>query len=104
MKKTLLTIAALALLAGAPALVRAADTNTPSSSATAEVKPYPLKTCIVSGDKIGEMGKPVTLTYKGQEMKFCCKDCVKDFKKDPDKWIKKLAEAPKADASKPEMK
>ena len=53
---------------------------------------YPLKTCVVSGDKLGEMGKPVTLVYKGQELKFCCKDCVKDFKKDPDKYIKKLAE------------
>ena len=95
MKKTLLTVATLALLAVTPALVRAADTNTPGSSATADVKPYPLKTCIVSGDKIGEMGKPVTLTYKGQEMKFCCKDCVKDFKKDPEKWIKKLDEAQK---------
>ena len=38
------------------------------------------------------MGKPVTLIYKGQEMKFCCKDCVKDFKKNPEKWMKKLAE------------
>ena len=101
-KRTLLTIAALALLANAPTLVRAADA--PSSSAKAEVKPYPLKTCIVSGDKIGEMGKPVTLIYKGQEMKFCCKDCVKDFNKDPDKWIKKLDEAQKADASKTEKK
>ncbi len=104
MKKTLLTVATLALLTGAPALVSAADTNTPSSSAQADVKPYPLKTCIVSGDKIGEMGKPVTLTYKGQEMKFCCKDCVKDFKKDPDKWIKKLAEAQKGGAPKTETK
>lgn len=99
MKKTLLTIAALALLAGTPALVRAADTNAPAKSAKADVKPYPLKTCIVSGDKIGEMGKPVTLTYKGQEMKFCCKDCVKDFKKDPEKWIKKLDEAQKKEAA-----
>jgi hypothetical protein len=91
MKKTLLTIATLALLAGAPALVSAADTNAPASSAKADVKPYPLKTCIVSGDKLGEMGKPPVFIYKGQEMKFCCKDCVKDFKKDPEKWIKKMA-------------
>ena len=39
------------------------------------------------------MGKPVILTYKGQEMKFCCKDCVKDFNKDPKKWMKKFDEA-----------
>jgi YHS domain-containing protein len=99
MKKTLLTIVTLALLAGAPALVLADNTNLPGSPAKVEVKPYPLKTCLVSGDNLGEMGKPVTLTYQGQEMKFCCKDCVKTFKKDPDKWIKKLAEAQKKEAA-----
>jgi YHS domain-containing protein len=72
---------------------QAGQTNAPAGNADAKVKPYPLKTCVVSGDKIGEMGKPVMLIYKGQEMKFCCKDCVKDFNKDPDKYIKKLAEA-----------
>ncbi|HEY5043481.1 MAG TPA: YHS domain-containing protein [Verrucomicrobiae bacterium] len=71
---------------------QAGQTNAPAGNADAKVKPYPLKTCVVSGDKIGEMGKPVTLVYKGQEMKFCCKDCVKDFNKDPDKYIKKLAQ------------
>lgn len=106
MKKTLLIVGALALLAVTPALVRAADTNTPSSSEKkADVKPYPLKTCIVSGDKFdGDMGKPVTLTYKGQEMKFCCKDCVKDFNKDPEKWIKKLDEAQKKESAKTVVK
>lgn len=105
MKRTLLTVATLAFLAGTPALVRAADTNAPASSGKADVKPYPLKTCIVSGDKFdGDMGKPITLTYQGQEMKFCCKGCVKDFNKDPEKWIKKLDEAQKADAPKTETK
>jgi hypothetical protein len=93
-----------ALLVLTPALVIADNTNMPSSSAKPDVKPYPFKTCLVSGDKLGEMGKPVTLIYKGQEVKFCCKDCVKTFKKDPDKWIKKLAGAQKADAPKTEMK
>ncbi len=95
MKKALLTMTALALLAGAPALVRADGTNSPGSPAKAAVKPYPLKYCLVSGDKIGEMGKPVTTNYMGQEIKFCCKDCVKDFQKDPAKFLKKLAEAEK---------
>lgn len=57
------------------------------------VKPYPLTTCVVSGEKLGEMGKPQQLVYQGQEMKFCCKDCVKDFQADPDKYLKKLAAA-----------
>ena len=58
----------------------------------AKAKPYPLEKCIVSDEKLGEMGKPVTLTYKGQEMKFCCKDCVKKFNKDPEKYIKLMKE------------
>ncbi len=56
-------------------------------------KPYPLETCVVSGEKLGEMGKPYAYEYKGREIKFCCKDCVKDFNKEPDKYIKKLDEA-----------
>ena len=56
----------------------------------AEVKPYPLTTCIVSDDKLGEMGKPVVFVHEGQEIKLCCKDCRKDFDKDPAKYLKKL--------------
>jgi len=53
-------------------------------------KPYTLKTCIVSGEKLGEMGKPIVYVSEGREFKFCCKDCIKDFKKDPAKFVKKL--------------
>ena len=59
----------------------------------AKPKPYPLKTCVVSGEKLGEMGKPVVYVHEGREIKFCCKDCIKDFKKDPAKYMKKLDEA-----------
>jgi YHS domain-containing protein len=58
-----------------------------------KLKPYTLKTCIVSGDKLGEMGDPYVYEYKGREIKFCCKGCVKDFNKEPDKYIKKIEEA-----------
>lgn len=71
---------------------QAGQTNAPAGKADAKAKPYPLKTCVVSGEELGEMGKPVTLIYQGQEMKFCCKNCVKKFKKDPEKYLKKLAE------------
>ena len=67
---------------------------------TQPLKPYPLTTCVVSGEKLGgDMGKPVIYEYKGREIKFCCKDCRKDFDKDPAKFIKKL-EAAEAKASK----
>ncbi|RMD65599.1 YHS domain-containing protein [Candidatus Parcubacteria bacterium] len=62
-------------------------------AAAKKVKPYPLKTCIVSGEALGEMGKPYVLVRQGQEVKFCCKGCVKDFAKDEAGFLKKLAKA-----------
>ena len=53
-------------------------------------KPYTLDTCIVSGEKLGEMGKPVVFEYNGQEIKLCCKACRKKFDKDPATYLKKL--------------
>lgn len=64
-----------------------------SATNSVAVKPYPLNYCLVSDDKIGAMGKPIVLIYKGQEIKFCCPDCPTEFKKDPDKYMKKLKEA-----------
>jgi YHS domain-containing protein len=58
-------------------------------------KPYPLTTCIVSGEKLGDMGKPYVFIYEGREIKLCCTSCLKEFKKDPAKYIKKLEEAEK---------
>lgn len=66
-------------------------------------KPYPLEKCLVSDEKLGEMGKPFVFTHEGQEIKLCCKSCQKDFKKDPAKYLKKLAAAEKSD-SKPDKK
>jgi hypothetical protein len=56
-------------------------------------KPYPLSTCVVSGEKLGSMGDPVVFIHQGREVKFCCSNCEKEFKADPAKFIKKLDEA-----------
>ncbi|HZL44335.1 MAG TPA: hypothetical protein VFD66_13775 [Verrucomicrobiae bacterium] len=61
----------------------------------AKPKPDKLTTCPVSGDKLGEMGKPYVFEYKGQEVKLCCNNCKKDFDKDPAKYMKKIREADK---------
>ncbi|MCC7519062.1 MAG: hypothetical protein IT578_07750 [Verrucomicrobiae bacterium] len=61
-------------------------------------KPYPFQTCLVTDEKLGGMGKEYVFTYEGREIKFCCKGCMKDFKKDPAKYLKKLDAAEKADA------
>ncbi len=57
-----------------------------------EVKPYKPDTCIVSGEKLGEMGKPYVFVHEGQEIKLCCKSCLKKFNKEPDKYLKVLEE------------
>ncbi len=51
---------------------------------------YPLTTCVVSGDKLGAMGSPVSITYKGTEIRFCCHDCVASFNENPAKYLAKL--------------
>jgi len=84
------TVCLLAALASAPLTVRAAD-------AKKAVKPYPLKTCVVSGEKLGDMGPPHVITHEGREIKFCCKPCTKDFNKEPKKFVKLLEDAEKPD-------
>ena len=63
-----------------------------------KAKPYTLEKCIVSDEKLGEMGKPYVFVHEGQEIKLCCKNCLKDFKKDTAKYLKKLKEAEAAKA------
>lgn len=62
--------------------------------------PYKLETCVVSDEKLGEMGKPFIFEYKDREIKLCCKSCKKDFDKNPEKFLKKITEAEKKAADK----
>ena len=73
-----------------PMISRAADAKKP--------KPYLLQKCVVSDEKLGEMGDPYVFTYEGREIKLCCKSCLKDFKKDSAKYVKKIEEAEKKPA------
>lgn len=80
------------ILTGFASLISAqAAEETPKPKA----KPYPLETCIISGEKLGGMGKPVVFEYKGQEVKLCCKSCKPKFDKDADALLKKIEETPK---------
>ena len=58
-------------------------------------KPYPLTVCSVSGEKLGSMGEPKRIVYEGREIKFCCPNCEKTFRKDPAKYLKKIEEGEK---------
>ena len=82
--KKLLLIIGIALAAGWGA--RAEDTA---------IKPDLLTTCPVSGEKLGEMEPPTVIVYQGQEVKFCCASCKKDFDKDPAKYLAKIRAADK---------
>ncbi|MEI6105726.1 MAG: hypothetical protein WCR49_01830 [Opitutae bacterium] len=60
---------------------------------------YPLKTCVVSDEVIGGgMGDGIDYVYKqagrpDRLVRFCCKDCRKDFDKEPAKYLKLIDEA-----------
>ena len=56
---------------------------------------YPLTTCVVSGEKLGAMGKPVVVTVKDHTFQLCCSGCEKKLRENPDKYIEKLEQAEK---------
>ena len=86
------------LLTGLAAGVLSARADDKHEHADKKAKPYPLKTCIVSGEEINDKGemKPHAFVVEGQEVKLCCKSCLKDFNKDKAGYLKKIeAEARK---------
>lgn len=64
--------------------------NTVKPVAPDKPKPYPLKKCLVSDEPLDEWDDLQTIVYQGQEMKFCCKMCLKKFNKDPEKYLEML--------------
>ncbi len=74
---------------GSPA-TRSADPAPAGGGATAGVTPYPLDTCLVSGEKLGAMGDPYVFTHEGREIKLCCEGCLRDFQADPAAYLAKL--------------
>ena len=93
--KLLSKLTATVLLSGllaTPFVGLSADSK--SDTKNEKAKPYPLKTCVVSDEKLGgDMGDPYVFTHEGREIKLCCKSCLKDFKKEPAKYVKKIEEA-----------
>jgi len=76
------------LMTGAPAFAAAgkADTSAPV--------PYPLQTCIVSGEHL-EAGNIVVFVHQepgkpDRVMRLCCRKCLAKFKADPAKYLKQL--------------
>ena len=79
----------------APLASFAEDAAKDKTDKKTEKSKYPLKTCVVSDEKLGDMGDPYVFTYEGKELQLCCKSCKKDFDKNPKKFVKKLTDAEK---------
>ncbi len=60
------------------------------------------KICPVSGEKIVEKMK-AAYEYEGKIYNFCCPMCIDEFKKDPQKYIKKVGEELKTESKEREM-
>jgi len=69
----------------------------PSAESLKEAINVGNKICPVSGDKINEKTK-ATYEYEGKIYNFCCPMCIEEFKKDPDKYIKKVEEELKTES------
>ncbi len=54
---------------------------------------YPLERCIVSGEELGSMGKPLELIHGNRLVRLCCAGCVKKFEADPASFLSKIDEA-----------
>jgi YHS domain-containing protein len=91
--KKLKMLAALALTVPFLALPLASLADDTNSATATPPKPDKLATCPVSGEKLGEMGKPYVFVYQGQEVKLCCSGCKKDFDKNPAPYLKKIQDA-----------
>jgi len=84
-------LGATSLLAANPVSEKADKPAKAADSAPA----YPLTTCVVSGEELGSMGKPVEYTHKEEGkpdrvVLFCCKMCVGKFKKEPAKYLAQI--------------
>ena len=84
------------LLTGLGAAVLSARADDKHEQADKKAKPYPLAKCVVSDEKFEDSGMtPHEFVYQGQTIKLCCKSCLKDFNKEPAKYLKKIEEAQK---------
>lgn len=90
MKKIQAYAVATSLALGLAAVYAIAATESTEPAADS----YPMTTCVVSGEPLGSMGKPIVY-----EIRLCCKECLNGFLKDPKKYIDKLEAAKKSQAA-----
>ena len=79
------------LLSGLFVIASVIGADAPPAAATA----YPFDSCIISGEPLGSMGEAIVQVHEGREVKFCCKGCIKSFKKDPAKHLASIDQGAK---------
>ena len=79
MKLALAFITGLVLTSGVALAIDGKDTGVPAA--------YPLKKCVISNEELGGMGKAFKVTHEGTDVYLCCKSCLKDFNKEPAKYV-----------------
>ncbi len=90
----LLSLALLSCATPPPAEPAPAPATTKATKkAPLKPKPYPLKTCLVTGDGLDEMDERVSTIHNGQTFEFCCKPCLAKFRKNPGRYVQALAKA-----------
>ena len=62
-----------------------------TESRAAKPRPYVLTMCLVSDEKLAK-GDP-TFIYQGRTITVCCEGCVKDFQKEPEKYLRLIEAA-----------
>ena len=94
--KCLLFCAALVLIGSvhasaedAPATPAAPPATAPATTQSADPAKGPAvnKICPVDDKPVD---RDCFIIYKGQKIGFCCEDCMKDFKEDPERYMAKL--------------
>jgi hypothetical protein len=103
-RSTLLTLAVLSAFSLRAAEHSGHGASSKESAADAVPANYALKTCVVSDEDLGSMGKPFEVIYKQEgkpdrKVLLCCSNCEEGFLKDPAKALAKLDAAEKAAAA-----
>ena len=62
---------------------------------------YPVDWCFVSGDKLGSDGPIIDRVHEGRLIRFCCKNCVGEFNKNPGKFLAMLDRAANGETVQP---
>jgi YHS domain-containing protein len=79
---------ALTLAAFTAASLLAADAK-PAPALPPAAQGQPQTKCPVLG---GNINKQIYVDYQGKRIYFCCQGCDQEFKKNPEKYMKKLKE------------